>query len=302
MNAPGSMSCAQPMVFITGAASGIGRALAHEFLKEGARVLAIDRSSEALTNFKECAGSLEASVETLKADVSNREAFLALLEDACGRYGTPEIFINCAGITQVGPVLELGLDAFEHIMSVNLNGVAYGTFFALAKMEEAGGGTIVNIASTAGHFPARFMAAYSTSKFAVVGFSRAVQTELSLLRSPVRLCLVSPGFVDTPGLILNRASFPWFLKWLLSSPESVAREIIRGIKRGKSQIFPDIGGRFMKRIYDIIPNDWARSFREFLANPLPGSRLKQRRQRLDPTALAALHSFPRKPEKPSDRP
>lgn len=254
------------LVFITGAASGIGRALTREFLKEGGRVVAIDHNEDALKDLKKEATLWGFQVETLAADVGDKARFLAALEAACARYGAPSVFVNNAGIARVGGFVEMGLDAFENILRVNFNGVVYGTYFALSKM--ASGGVVVNISSMAGQLPAGFMAAYTASKFAVVGFSRALQSELEMSHSPARVCLVCPGFIDTAIMKQEGAPFPWFLKWMVDTPSSAAKSIARGVKAGKKEIYPDAGGRLLKWSNRLAPTWTVKSSRVLMARSL----------------------------------
>ena len=160
----------------------------------------------------------------------------------------------------------MGLDAFESILRVNFNGVVYGTYFALSKM--ASGGVVVNISSMAGQQPAGFMAAYSASKFAVVGFTRALQSELEMSQSPARACLVCPGFIDTPIMKQEGAPFPWFLRWLVDTPSSAAKAIVRGVKAGKKEIYPDAGGRMMSWSHRLAPGWTVKSSRVLMARSL----------------------------------
>lgn len=254
------------LVVVTGAASGIGRALVREFLREGGKVVALDRDRKALGDLTREAELLGFSVETVAADVGERRLFLDALERAAGAHGAPRVMVNNAGIARVGSFAGLGLDSFEETLRVNLLGVAYGTHFALSKMEPAGEGLIVNMASIAGHLPAAFMAAYSASKYAVVGFTRALQAELEMSGSPVRACLVSPGFVDTPIMKQENAPFPWYLRWLVAAPGEAARAIVRGVKEGRREIYPDPGGRLMKGLYRLAPGLTVKSSRLLLAD------------------------------------
>ena len=252
------------LVFLTGAASGIGRALARELLKEGCRVVAFDRDEAALASLQEEATLLGFAVDARRTDVADREFFLSCLKEAAAANGAPDIFINNAGIAKVGGFLELGLDSFEQVLRVDLSSVAYGSHFALSKMRERGG-VLVNMGSMAGQLPGGFMASYCAAKFGVVGFTRALQAELSMAHSPVRAVLVCPGFVETPNMDQPGAPFPWFLRWLVEKPGRAAAAIVRGLKSGKAEIYPDAGGRLMRLSYRVAPGLTVRSSRLLLA-------------------------------------
>lgn len=252
-------------VWITGAGSGIGRALAREFLGEGGRVLAIDMDSAALDDLKRETELLGFRVDTVVVDVGDRRNYLKTLEAEHAVRGAPGVMINNAGIAKVGGFSELGLEAFDKVLRVNFDGVVTGTAFALPRMAAAQGGIIVNMASLAGHLPAAFMTSYCASKFAVVGFTRALQSELSMSQSPVRACLVSPGFIETPIMNQEGAPFPWYMRWLVSQPAEAARAIVRGLKAGRAEIYPDAGGRLMRRLNRLAPGWTVKSSRILLA-------------------------------------
>lgn len=255
------------LAVVTGAGAGIGRALARELLKEGCVVAGLDRDQEALDSLKEETALLGFDIHCLKVDVSQPGEFRSVLEELSRRFGAPEIMINNAGIAQVSSFVETELSVWEKTLRVNLSGVLHGTYLAAALMKE-GGGVIVNMASTAGHLPGPFMAAYCASKYAVVGLTRSLQAEFYLARSPVRVCLVSPGFVDTAIMRQKSVSLPWYLRWLVASPAETARAILSGIKSGKAEIVPDWGGRLMQRLGRLVPGLAPRFSRLLLARSL----------------------------------
>lgn len=239
--------------YLTGAGSGIGRALARELWRAGYRLAALDRDRAALVSLAEEALADGSAIDVAVADVSDRAAFLAALDGLYAKAGPPRLFFNNAGIARVGGFLESGLDGFEKVLAVNLDGVVSGTHWALARMEKEGSGTIVNMSSTAGHVPAAFMASYCASKAAVIGFTRALQAELGMAKSSVTVCLVSPGFVDTPIMRQEKAPFPRFLGWLVQSPQQAARAVLAGVLKDNPEIVPDWGGWLMQKSYRLAP-------------------------------------------------
>jgi short-subunit dehydrogenase len=187
-----------------------------------------------------------------------------------------DLWINNAGIAGLGGFRELPISSFDHVINVNLHGLAYGTYLALETMESQGSGTIVNIASVAGHVPAPYMAAYVASKHAVVGFTRSVRRELKFGDSAVKMVLVSPGFVKT-DMIQNHASlkFPEWLQWSLSTPDAVAKAIIKGIRAGKEELTPTLNGQFMRRLHQVLPEATERSSKLILAGSLKDAFLNR---------------------------
>jgi NAD(P)-dependent dehydrogenase (short-subunit alcohol dehydrogenase family) len=246
-------------VWITGAGSGIGLELSREFLRLGSRVTAIDREPRGLAELKKEADAQKLPLETFIADVSKGPQFLSTLEAALKNNEAPAVFVNNAGIARVGAFSEIGMDVFEEVLRVNLDGVVWGTRFALTHMQKAGRGIIINMASTAGLLPSVFMTSYAASKFAVVGFTRSLQSELRLAQSPVRLCLVTPGFINTPIMNQRGVEFPPWLRWTVAEPKPVAAAIIRAALAGKDEVTPEFGGRFLQGLYRWAPGLMTRS-------------------------------------------
>lgn len=252
------------LVVITGAGAGIGRALVREFLKEGCSVAALDRDQTALDGLLDETSLLGFKIQALCVDVGDKAAFRRAVEGVCRSHGAPAVFVNNAGIARISSFVETDLSVWEQTLQVNLHGVFTGTHLASSLMKESGG-VVVNMASTAGHLPGPFMAAYCATKYAVVGLTRSLQAEFQLAQSPVRLCLVSPGFVDTAIMRQDSIRFPWYLRWLVAKPAETAKTIVAGVKAGKSEIVPDWGGRMIQRLGRLAPGSAPRLSRLLLA-------------------------------------
>lgn len=253
-------------VVITGAASGIGKGLAEKFLEEGAVVWACDINAEALAKMAWAAKKVNQSLRTFPLDVSDANAVRHLGLEVSNKEGSLDYWINNAGIGGLGSFKDLSPEEFHRVVAINLNGVIAGTRVALTHMEPKGAGTIVNMASVAGHVAPPFMTAYATTKHAVVGFTRSLREELRMNESPVKLVMVSPGFVDTAILAKGKKiGFPPWLEWALSSPKSVVSEIFAGLVKGEEEIFPTRNGRVMLRCHRMFPNTTVRSSKALLA-------------------------------------
>ena len=250
-------------VAVTGAASGIGRALALEFLREGAKVAALDLNAEALKALEREGKLLAAPLETKVVDVGDRDAFTAALEDIYSAE-PPFVFVNNAGIGRAGAALDVGLEGVEKTLRVNLGGTITGTYFALRRMRAADEGVIVNIASLAGLMPSPYLAAYAASKHAVVGLTRSLREELRFEGSRVRLCLVCPGFIDTPILHQDGFEIPAAMRWMIAKPELVARVIVAAVKSGKDEVTPDPSGKAARFLYRWVPGLFAATGRLFV--------------------------------------
>lgn len=231
-------------VVITGAGAGIGRALSEFYLKKGDRVIALDIHTEVLADF---------SGRVYQVDVSRGEELQAIAHRLVEEEGTPDIWINCAGIAKLGSFDQMESDAFNQVMSVNFTGTVNGTRTALSLMKN-GVGSIVNIASLSGFLPAPFMSAYSASKHAVTGFTRSVRMELDWSGSKIKMILVLPGFVRT-HMIESQPGFqlPSWMDFMVSTPELTASRIYQGIERGKKDIYPDASAKTLLNIYRLMP-------------------------------------------------
>lgn len=262
-------------VVVTGAGSGIGRVLALRLASHNAEVWAADIQAESLAELVDDAEKFGHKIHAHQVDVCDREAMGRLRDAVLAQRSSLDFWVNNAGIAHLVPFKEATPEEFDRVLDVNLKGVVYGTRVALEAMESAGSGTIVNMASVAGHLPAPLMTSYNASKFAVVGFTRSLAAELKLRDSPVKTLLVSPGFVDTKILKKGEKNgFPHWLAFLLTSPERVADDILRAMTTGKREIYPTLNGKLMRRMYGMFPGMTvtsskallAKSWKDFLMN------------------------------------
>jgi NAD(P)-dependent dehydrogenase (short-subunit alcohol dehydrogenase family) len=181
------------VAIVTGGASGIGAALSRELAKEGARVILADRQLDAAS---EVAASINASggkAEAVELDVRDALAFDAIVALTIERHGRLDYLFNNAGIAVGGEVREYRLDDWRDVVDVNLMGVVHGVQAAYGRMIAQGFGHIVNTAS---------MGSYTTTKYAVVGLSRALRAEGALYG--VRVSMLCPGVIRTPILTGGR--------------------------------------------------------------------------------------------------
>lgn len=181
---------------ITGAGSGIGRATADRFVREGARVLVADISGQ---RAEETCSRLGAAAVPWETDVSDATAVRAMIAYAAECFGTVDVLYSNAGIAEaVKPLSEITLDEWDRIIDVNLK-----AFFLCAQavaplMRSAGGGSIIVTASIAGRRPRPGMAAYVASKSGVIGLARALAIELA--PDQIRVNIINPGPAHTPML------------------------------------------------------------------------------------------------------
>lgn len=254
---------------VTGAASGIGRELVKRLLSFQAVVWAVDVDEGQLRSLDDEAKRYGASLFTSVLDVTDFSAVRDFIKEVQSKSRRIDIWINNAGIQKVGALTDQDPVFFDAVMSVNFGSVVSICRELVKVMEAQGEGTILNMASVAGHVPAPFMSAYVASKHAVVGFTRSLRAELELLKSPVRCVMASPGFVDTAIIEKGAHSgFPEWLSWLLSKPDTCALEILEGLVKGKNEIDPTINGKAMTAAFKLLPQLTVKSSRVLLTRSL----------------------------------
>ena len=182
---------------VTGAASGIGRALAGRLAAAGAKLVLADIEDRPL---EEVATSLRAGgaeVVALRADVSKAEDVERIGATAMESFGALHLCVNNAGVAGGGLAWEIGLDEWDWVLGVNLYGVIHGLRSFVPRIIESGGGHVVNIASMAGLTSNPGMASYNVTKHSVVTLSETLALDLSLTHPEVGVTVVCPGWVRT---------------------------------------------------------------------------------------------------------
>lgn len=241
-------------VVVTGAASGIGKSLTEQFAKNGAHVYALDLDKKRLSELTAWADSMDYSIEPVCVDVTSTAEIQSFIEKMESKKIRIDTWVNGAAISGVGEFQALTPEQFDRVMDVNLHSVVKSTRLALKHMQKNGFGWIVNMASVAGFVPAPMMSAYNLTKHAIVGFTRSLQLEMRMTGSPVKLMLVSPGFVETE--IINKGAtlgFPNWLSPILAKPETVATDIISALRSGKQEITPTLNGKVMMSMNRLFP-------------------------------------------------
>jgi NAD(P)-dependent dehydrogenase (short-subunit alcohol dehydrogenase family) len=181
---------------ITGAASGIGRAIAYEFAREGARVVAADINAEGgdvtVKNIHDAGGE----AIFIEVDVTDSEAVKNLVDKTVAKFKKLDIMVNNAGVEILSRLAKTDEQAWDRVIAINLKGVFLGTKHAVPKMLENGGGVIVNMASVAGIMGAGGLCAYNASKGGVVLLTK--NTAMDYGKNNIRANCICPGFIKTP--------------------------------------------------------------------------------------------------------
>jgi len=233
---------------VTGAASGIGRALAINLGKEGCSLALSDIDRDGLLRTAEMIGNKEVTVTTHVVDVANRDHVYGYADDVIKAHGQVDIIINNAGVA-VGETLEdVTYEDFEWVMNIDFWGVVYGTKAFLPFLKQRPEGHIVNISSINGMIPFPNNGPYNAAKFAVRGFNKTLMQELS--GTTVRIMSVHPGGIKT-NIVSNMRYYKHvneeinhkelvdrFDSLARTSADKAARIIITGIKKNKKRLFP----------------------------------------------------------------
>ena len=189
----------KPVVLITGALTGIGRAAAVAFAKKGAEVVVAGRRDEAGRALVEELRSLGSEAEFIKADVRKEDEVRALVDKTVARFGRLDVAVNNAGTEgRVGPITDQTAESYAATFDTNVLGVILSLKHEARVMREQGRGSIVNISSTYGHEGAPGASVYVGSKHAVEGITKSVALEVA--ESGVRVNAVAPGPTDTSML------------------------------------------------------------------------------------------------------
>jgi len=236
-------------VFITGASSGIGQALARHYAAQGATIgLAARRAGQLQALAAALVAEFACATACYPLDVTDAGALRAAGEDFIARFGAPDIVIANAGVS-VGTLTECAedLDAIRRVMDVNLFGMAATFSPFVHAMRLAGRGRLVGIASVAGIRGLPGAEAYSASKAAAISYLESLRLEMR--GSGVRVVTICPGYIATPMTEIN----PYRMPFLLAAPEA-ARRFARAIERGTSYAVIPWPMGVVAKLLRLLPN------------------------------------------------
>ena len=246
---------------VTGAASGIGLALARALIARGAEVWVTDIDTEGI---RKAARVLGSNAHPVVLDVRDAPAVCDVVESAAREFGRIDFLFNNAGIMMASEFHDFDTDHLDRIIDVNIRGVVNGTVAAYPLMIRQRGGHIVNTASLAGLAPSPLLSSYAMTKHAVVGLTSSLRFEAA--RYGVRVSAICPAAVETPLLDsgtppdLNEVSWrPNVRRYLerLAGPPSPADKLVhaalRGVERNQALILVPARARLTALVYRIAP-------------------------------------------------
>jgi len=245
-------------VYITGGSSGIGLAAAKLFAGAGANVAIFSRSRQkldaALPAIEAARASPEQKFLAVQLDVGNHTEVDAKMAATARSFGVPDVLVNCAGVAWCHYIEQTPYEEFERMMMTDFFGVR-NTVTALVPFMKERGGNIVNVASILGVVGVFGYSAYCPSKFAVIGFSEVLRTELK--KYNIRVSILCPPDTDTPQLVEENRTKPPETRAVsgnagLMQPEQVAAAMIKGMEQNKLMIVPG----FMNRLTWVMKRYW----------------------------------------------
>lgn len=229
---------------ITGAGSGIGRALACELAGRGARLALSDVNSVAVADTAASCEKLGAQAKGYVLDVADRAAVQAHAQEVVADFGRVNLVVNNAGVALMATVEEMSYDDLDWIVGINFWGVVNGTKAFLPHLIASGEGHLVNISSVFGLVGVPTQSAYNATKFAVRGFTESLRQEMLIQRRPVGVTCVHPGGIRTNIARDARSSDDVssdkkaadFARIARTTPEDAAKAIVRGVERNRARI------------------------------------------------------------------
>jgi clavulanate-9-aldehyde reductase len=182
------------VAFVTGAASGIGKACARALAEEGASLAIADIRTDRLAAFRDELTANGTKVQVVTLDVTDEAADRAAIQSTVDTFGSLDVLVNCAGMMLLAPVREADTSDWTRMININVLGLMYLTHAALPHLLRSKG-TVVQMSSIAGRTVVRSAAGYHASKFAVNGFSEALRQEVT--EDGVRVVVIEPGTTQT---------------------------------------------------------------------------------------------------------
>jgi NAD(P)-dependent dehydrogenase (short-subunit alcohol dehydrogenase family) len=262
------------VIALTGAGSGIGRALALDLAGKGAVLALADKDGEGLAETKRLLGNRPASVTVL--DVTDTHALTAWVDGAAAEFGRLDGIINNAGLTVVAPFADTPRADFDRVMAVNFGGVVEGCRAAIPHLRKSDQAWLVNISSVFGLMGYPTQSAYNASKYAVRGLTEALYLELAVTDPNICVIRVHPGGVKTNVAVNSKriAALPGqrtdldfaaeFEKAAKTTAEQAAAIIVAGMEKKQHRVLIGRDARFIDLMTRLFPVNYFKRIGAFL--------------------------------------
>lgn len=261
---------------VTGAASGIGRALSVALAERGCRIAVSDVDEDGLAETGRRAREAGAeNVSLTRVDVADRAAVEAWADDTIARFGTVNLIFNNAGVAHSAPVASIDYENFHWLMDINFWGVVHGTTAFLPHLKASGDGHVVNVSSVFGLVGIPTQSAYNAAKFGVRGFTEALRIELDQERCGVSATAIHPGGIKT-NIVRNarlvdpdvdiEAEAAQFEKMARTTPDEAAVVILRAVEKNKRRAMIGADARIFDVAARLPPGLYQRIIGRFFAD------------------------------------
>ncbi|MEZ4522701.1 MAG: SDR family oxidoreductase [Thermomicrobiales bacterium] len=244
-----------PVVVITGASAGVGRATAQEYAKLGARIGLLARGKEGLEGARRDVEELGGEALAIPTDVADADQVEAAARQVEERFGPIDIWVNNAMTSVFKPVHEIAPDEYKRVTEVTYLGVVYGTMAALKRMRPRDRGSIVQVGSALAYRAIPLQSAYCGSKHGIQGFTESLRTELIHDNSKIKLTMVNLSAMNTPQFSWVRTTLPNKPQPVppIYQPEVAARAIVWAAQQNRREI--DVGAptTIIKALNAVVP-------------------------------------------------
>lgn len=254
---------------ITGAGSGIGRALAVALAAEGCDLALSDVNEAGLQETVAVLQGKGVRVHSQLLDVANRDAVYAWADAVAAHFGKVNMIFNNAGVSVSETIESMRYDNFEWLMNINFWGVVYGTKAFLPHLKTSGEGHVINVSSVFGMIGVPTQGAYNAAKFAVKGFTECLREEMAISGYPVNVTCVHPGGIKTnivrssrignvggmgPSEKQNAAKM--FDAMARTSPDEAARVILDGVRKNSPRVLIGMDARLIDSVQRLLPTGY----------------------------------------------
>jgi NADP-dependent 3-hydroxy acid dehydrogenase YdfG len=255
---------------ITGAGSGIGRALSLNLAQQGCHLAISDIDENGMAETLKLLASYPVKVTTQKLNVADQAAVYAWAKQVVADHGKVNLIFNNAGVALSGTVDALDVDDYKWIMDINFNGTLYGTKAFLPLLEASGEGHIINISSIFGLTAQPLMSGYNASKYAVRGFTESLRQDLELTGSNVSTTCIHPGGIKTNIAKTSRMSdsvektlganlensVKEFERSFITTADKAAKVILKGVNKNSRRVLIGPDARFYDLIVRLFPTGY----------------------------------------------